>query len=66
MEFKDVSEWLTVEEVARRLGLSPDRIRRLIREKVIRASKLGKWLVRPEDLAEFVHSRMNVPDDREV
>ena len=61
MDFTDITSWLTVEEVSKKLGLSEDRIRRLIREKKIRASKIGKWLVRPDDLSLFVTSRMNIP-----
>ena len=62
MEFTDLSTWFTVEDVAKRLGLCEDRVRRLIRDKAIRASKVGKWLVHPNDLANFVASRMNIKD----
>ena len=52
--------WLTVEEVASHLGLSEERIRQLIREKKIRATKIGGWLVRPEDLNQFIQTRTNL------
>ncbi len=55
-----INECLTVEQVARQLGLSEYRIRELIREKQIRAVKIGRWLVRPKDLERFVKSRRNV------
>lgn len=58
-EFTDVTNWLTVEEVALRLGLSEDRVRRLIRRREIVAFKIGQWLVRPQDLSHFISSRMN-------
>ena len=51
--------YLTVEEVAKQLGLSEYRIRELIREKQIRATKIGQWRVKPEDLEEFIKARTN-------
>ena len=52
--------WLTVEEVASHLGLSEERVRQLIRAGEIKATKIGGWLVRPEDLNEFIRSRTNL------
>lgn len=52
--------YLTVEEVARQLGLSEYRVRELIREKHIRATKIGRWLIKPGDLDEFIKSRTNI------
>ncbi|MBI4436360.1 MAG: helix-turn-helix domain-containing protein [Candidatus Omnitrophica bacterium] len=52
--------WLTVEEVAVRVGLSEERVRQLIRAKAIKATKIGGWLIRPQDLDAFIHSRTNV------
>lgn len=54
--------YLTVEEVAKQLGLSEYRVRELIREKQIRAVKIGQWKIKPEDLEEFIKSRYNVKD----
>ena len=51
--------YLTVDRVARQLGLSEYRVRELIREKQIRAVKIGQWRVKPEDLREFIKSRTN-------
>jgi len=51
--------YLTVEQVANQLGLTEYRIRELIREKQIRATKIGQWKVKPEDLEEFIKSRTN-------
>lgn len=56
MVFKD---YLTVEQVAKQLGLTEYRIRELIREKQIRATKIGQWRIKPEDLEEFIKSRTN-------
>ncbi len=52
--------YLTVEQVAKQLGLSGYRIRELIREKKIRAVKIGQWRIKPEDLENFLRSRSNL------
>lgn len=52
--------YLTVEQVAKQLGLTEYRVRELIRGKQIRATKIGKWLVKPEDLKRFIKSRSNI------
>ena len=51
--------YLTVEKVAKQLGLSEYRVRELIREKQIRAVKIGQWKIKPEDLEEFIRARTN-------
>lgn len=51
--------YLTVEQVAKQLGLSEYRVRELIREKQIRATKIGQWRIKPQDLQAFVKSRTN-------
>ncbi len=51
--------YLTVRQVSKHLGLTEYRIRQLIREKEIRAVKIGQWRVKPKDLKEFIRSRMN-------
>lgn len=56
-------QWLTVGEVARSIGLTEERIRQLIRARKIKATKIGGWLVRPEDLHAFIASRTNMPED---
>lgn len=52
--------YLTVEQVAKQLGLSEYRVRELIREKQIRATKIGQWKIKPEDLRKFIKSRSNI------
>ncbi len=59
-------QWLTVIEVARRIGLTEERVRQLIREKKIRATKIGGWLVRPDDLDAFIRSRTNIWERRDA
>ena len=56
-------QWLTVGEVARTLGLTEERVRQLIRERQIRATKIGGWLIQPDDLHAFIRSRTNLPGD---
>ena len=51
--------YLTVEQVAKQLGLSEYRVRELIREKEIRATKIGQWRIKPKDLDEFIRARTN-------
>jgi len=51
--------YLTVEEVAKQLGLSEYRVRELIRQKEIRATKIGQWRIKPQDLQKFIKSRTN-------
>ncbi len=55
-------QWMTVGEVARRIGLTEERVRQLIRERKIKATKIGGWLVQPNDLTAFINSRTNVPE----
>ena len=55
----EVSRFLTVHEAAKQVGLSEYRIRELIKEKEIRATKIKRWRITPEDLEEFVKSRSN-------
>ena len=56
-------QWLSVGEVARSIGLTEERVRQLIRERKIRATKIGGWLVKPSDLQVFIQSRTNVQGD---
>ena len=56
-------QWLTVGDVARTVGLTEERVRQLIRERKIKATKIGGWLVQPNDLKAFIQSRTNVPED---
>jgi len=55
----DINNCLTVEEVAKKTGLTEERIRELINLKEIKATKLGRWWIKPEDLGEFIKARTN-------
>lgn len=54
------TKYYTVEQVAKKIHLSEYRIRQLIREKQIKAVKIGRWRVYPEDLEKFIKSRSNI------
>ncbi len=55
----DLNKYLIVREAAKRLDLTEERVRELINLKEIRATKVGKWRIKPEDLDAFIKSRMN-------
>ena len=52
--------WLTVREVSREIDLTERRIRELIGQREIRATKIGRWRIAPEDLEAFIRSRTNL------
>ncbi len=56
-------QWLTVGDVAKAIGLTEERVRQLIRDRKIKATKIGGWLVQPNDLHTFIQSRTNMPGD---
>lgn len=55
----DLSRLLTVREAAKKLDLTEERVRELINLKEIRATKIKRWRIAPEDLEDFVRSRRN-------
>ena len=55
----DITKYLTVEQVAKKVGLTEERIRELIGLKQIRATKIGRWWIKPKDLEEFIKTRTN-------
>lgn len=58
-------ERLTINQVAEKLGIHERTVLRYIHNKELRATRIGRWYVRPEDLEEFIRSRTNIPEDRE-
>ncbi len=56
----NLNNYLTVRQVAKRLGLTEYRVRQLIREKQIRATKIKQWRIKPKDLESFINSRSNL------
>lgn len=57
MKLKD---YLTVRQAAEQLDLTEYRVRELINEKQIRATKIGQWRILPGDLDNFIKSRSNI------
>ena len=56
----DISKYFTVKEVAKRLDVTEDWVRDLIQSKQLKAVKVGKWRVDPEELKRFIHGRTNI------
>ncbi len=54
----DMSELLTVEEVAKELRLHPDTVKRLLRKETIPGYKvLGDWRVKRSDLDAYIRAQ---------
>ncbi len=51
--------YLTVRDVAKQLELTEYRVRQLIREGQIRATKIKQWRILPVDLQDFIKRRTN-------
>ena len=56
---EDITQYLSVPEVAKKLGIAANSVRMLIRKKQLRAVKIGQWKVRPDDLEAFIKTRRN-------
>jgi len=56
----DISKYFTVKEVAKRLDVTEDWIRDLIQAKQLKAVKVGKWRIDPEELKKFIQRRTNI------
>ena len=54
-----MKEWLTVRELSRQIDLTGRRIRELINQRELRATKIGRWRIAYEDLEAFIRSRTN-------
>lgn len=57
---------LTVEEVAQRIGVTEETVRRWLRTKQLRGYRAGRrsgWRIRPADLEAFIVARMNMPEE---
>lgn len=55
-----LKNYLTVRYAAKQLGLTEYRIRQLIRERQIKATKIKQWRIKPEDLESFIKNRSNI------
>ncbi len=55
----DVRRYLTVRKAAKKIDLTEERVRELINLGQIKATKIGKWRIKPENLQRFIESRTN-------
>jgi excisionase family DNA binding protein len=56
----DISKYLTVRQVSKKLGITEEWVRDLIAKKEIKAVKIGQWKIRPQDMKKFVKTRSNI------
>lgn len=56
----DLRKYLTVRQVAKKLDITEEWVRDLIKAKEIKATKIGKWRIKQEHLEEFIRSRENI------
>ena len=55
----DLKKYLTVRQVAKKLDITEEWVRDLIKAKEIKATKIGQWRIKPEDFEAFIKSRTN-------
>jgi excisionase family DNA binding protein len=56
----DLRKYLTVREVATRLDISEEAVRDLIKDKELKAVKIGQWRIKPDEVERFIKSRSNL------
>lgn len=56
----DLRKYLTVRQVATRLDISEESVRDLIKNKELKAVKIGQWRIKPDELERFIKSRSNL------
>ena len=57
---EDIKKFLTVRQVAEKLGYTEEWVRDLIKTKQIKAVKIGRWRIKPEEVEKFIKSRTNL------
>ena len=57
---EDIKKFLTVRQVAQKLGYTEEWVRDLIKAKQIKAVKIGRWRIKPEEVENFIKSRSNL------
>ncbi len=53
---EDINKYLTVRQVAKKLGVTEDWIRDLIQTKKLKATKIKHWRVYPKDLENLLRA----------
>ncbi len=56
----DLRKYLTVREVATKLDITEEAVRDLIKNKELKAVKIGQWRIKPEEVERFIRSRSNI------
>ncbi len=57
-------EWLSVDDIAKELGVTIDTVRAWIRKKKLRAYKVGRdYRIRRDDYNKFLEERATRPKD---
>lgn len=66
MEDLTIEWWYTIGEVALKMNVGYHTVRRLILDRKIRATKVGKqWRIKKDDLDAYIESRTLHPVDRD-
>lgn len=55
----DFKKYLTVRQAAKKLDITEEWVRDLIARKEIKATKIGRWRIKQEDLEDFIKARTN-------
>ena len=59
---QDNTDYLTVNDIARRLSVSPDTVRKWIRDKKLKAYQVGDYRINKADFDEFMKKRATIRD----
>ena len=58
--------WLSVDDIAKELNIHPDTVRGWIRDRKLKATKLGRdYRIRRIDLNKFLKDRTITPEDQD-
>ena len=60
---EEQKDYLTTEDIARRLDISEDTVRNWIRTKQLKAYRVGHYRVLKKDFEEFLRSRATTEDN---
>ncbi|MEI8011520.1 MAG: helix-turn-helix domain-containing protein [Candidatus Omnitrophota bacterium] len=56
---ENFKEYYSVPQIAEKFGVTEEWIRDLIQAKKLKATKIGRWRVKPADLEAFIKMRQN-------
>lgn len=56
----DLRKYLTVRQTATRLDITEEAVRDLIKNKELKAVKIGQWKIKPDEVEKFIKSRSNL------